>query len=83
MSKKKKSEDPSAVAAPAAPPDKYAVLLTMLNNANKTSLDSLNKINAVIQDAELKIEQLRVTKLRLEGAISVTHKILTHQISKT
>ncbi len=80
---KKKKEDPKVVTAPAAPPDKHAVLLTMLNNAHKTSLDSLNKINAMIQEEVIKIEQLRGTKLRLEGAISVTHKILTHQISKT
>ncbi len=82
MNKKKKSEDPKTVTAPAAAPDKHAVLLTMLNNAHKTSLDSLNKVNAMIQEEETKIGQLRFTKLRLEGAISVTHKILTHQIQK-
>lgn len=81
MGKKKKSEGPNAVAAP-VPPDKHAVLLNMVNNANKTALDSLNKVNAMIKEEDIKVEQLRVTKLRLEGAISVTHKILTHQIQQ-
>lgn len=79
MSKKKKSEDPNVVPAPAAP-DKHTVLLNMVNAANQTSKSTMVKIDTMIAEAQNNLEQLRVTRLRLEGAISVTHKILTQQI---
>ena len=80
MSNKKKSKGPEATAPTA--PDKFTVLLTMLNNANVTSKSTMEKINTMIAEKQADLEQLRVTKLRLEGAISVTHKILTNQIPK-